>query len=134
MRSMFSGDRRSIGLVCRRRPSDNQDVTTALDGHIEVDDRGVARIAGTRLKVAHLIIDQMANSSSPEQLREQFPPLTLAQVYAALTYYHDHKDQLDAQIARGVGEADAARAAATDQPTRAGLASRAAGQNSGDAG
>jgi uncharacterized protein (DUF433 family) len=118
---VFSGDRRSIGLVCRRRPSDNRAVTTALDGHIEVDDRGVARVAGTRLKVAHLIMDQMANGSSPEQLREQFPPLTLAQVHAALTYYHDHKDQLDAQIAGGVSEADAARAAATNQPTRAGL-------------
>ena len=109
-------------------------MTTALDGHIEVDDRGIARVAGTRLKVAHLVMDQMANRSSPEQLREQFPPLTLAQVYAALTYYHDHKDQLDAQIARGVGETEAARAAATDQPTRAGLGARAAGRSPGNAG
>ena len=99
-----------------------------------MDDRDVARIAGTRLKVAHLVMDQMANGSSPEQLREQFPPLTLAQVYAALTYYHDHKDQLDAEIARGVGEAEAAGAAATDQPTRAELGRRALGQSPGDAG
>ena len=78
-------------LVRRIKHVDNQIVTTALDGHIEVDDAGVARVAGTRLKVIHLVMDQAAHGSTPEQMQGQFPPLTLAQIYAALTYYHDHK-------------------------------------------
>ena len=91
-----------------------------------MDDAGVARIAGTRLKVVHLVMDQTAHGSTPEQMREQFPPLTLAQVYAALTYYHDHKAELDAQIARGVADADARRQAAPGQPTRESLSAREA--------
>jgi len=93
-------------------------MTTALDGHISVDEKGVARIAGTRMKVVHLVKDQMAHGSSPEALREAFPSLTLSQVYAALTYYHDHKSLLDAQIEQGSREADALLSHAGPQPSR----------------
>ena len=99
-------------------------MTTALDGHIEVDDTGVARIAGTRLKVIHLVMDQIAHGSTPEQMAAQFPPLTLAQVYAALTYYHDHKTELDSQIQRSGRQADGLRAAAANQPMRGQLEAR----------
>lgn len=102
-------------------------MTTALDGHIEVDENGVARVAGTRMKVAHLVMDKLANGSSPEEMREQFPDLTLAQVYAALTYYHDHRSELDAEIERGLRQADLHRAAAGPQPSRQELLRRLAG-------
>lgn len=59
-------------------------MTTALDGHINIDDRGVARIGGTRMKVIHLVMDKMANHSTPEQMQESFPHLSLAQIHAAL--------------------------------------------------
>ena len=80
-------------------------MTTALDGHIEVDEAGVARVAGTRLKVIHLVMDKMANVSTPEQMRQQFPHLTLSQIHAALTYYYDHKAELDAQIQQSARDA-----------------------------
>ena len=99
-------------------------MTTGLDGHITVDDLGIARVAGTRLKVIHLVMDQMAHGSTPEMLRDQFPGLSLAQVYAALTYYHDHKADLDAEIERGRREAEALCARAGGQPTRAELTER----------
>src|ERR1700677_101887 len=83
-------------------------MTTALDDHISVDQHGVARIARTRMKVVHLVKDQMAHGSSPEELRQAFPSLTLSQIYAALTYYHDHKSLLDAQIEQSSREAIAA--------------------------
>ncbi len=102
-------------------------MTTALDGHIEVDEAGIARIAGTRLKVIHLIMDKMANGSTPEQMREQFPPLTLAQVHAALTYYYDHKTELDAQISQDLREATLLRAQLENQPTREQLMLRRGG-------
>ena len=99
-------------------------MTTALDGHIEVDEAGVARVAGTRLKVIHLVMDKMANGSTPEQMREQFPPLTLSQIHAALTYYYDHKAELDAEIEQDLRKAEALRANAGDQPTREQLVER----------
>src|SRR5205814_8728096 len=43
-------------LVRGRMPVDSGGVTTALDGHIELDDSSVARIAGTRLKAIHLVM------------------------------------------------------------------------------
>jgi hypothetical protein len=37
---------------------------------------------------------------SPEQIvAEHYPTLSLAQVYAALLYYHEHKDEIDREIA-----------------------------------
>ena len=101
-------------------------MTTALDGHIEVDEKGVARVAGTRMTVAHLVMDKLANGSSPEEMREQFPHLTLAQVYAALTYYHDHRAEMDAEIERSLQQADLHRAAAGPQPSRQELERRRA--------
>ena len=79
---------------------------------------GVARIAGTSLKVIHLVMDQTARGSTPEQVREQFPPLTLAQVYAALTYYHDHKAEFDAEIQSSLERVEQLRATTQESPIR----------------
>jgi uncharacterized protein (DUF433 family) len=99
-------------------------MTTALDGHITVDEHGIARVAGTRMKVIHLVMDKMAHDASPEEMQREFPHPTLAQVYAALTYYHDHKIELDVQIAKAGSEADALRLQAGPQPSRAELIDR----------
>lgn len=63
--------------------------------HIVLDDRGVAFIDGTRMKVRLLVLQHLANGWSPEELKWQFPTLSMAQIHAALAYYHDHKDQMD---------------------------------------
>jgi uncharacterized protein (DUF433 family) len=91
-------------------------MTTALDGHIQVDDRSVARIAGSRIKVMHLVMEVMANGYTPEQLHEQFPHLRIAQIYAALTYYHDHKDEVDRQVEESIQLVDRLRAQAEETP------------------
>jgi uncharacterized protein (DUF433 family) len=109
-------------------------MTTALDGHISVDEKGVARIAATRMKVVHLVKDQMAHGSSPEELRQAFPSLTLSQIYAALTYYHDHKSLLDAQIEQSSREADALHVHAGQQPSREELLDRMRRQAEGESG
>lgn len=36
---------------------------------------------------------------SPEEIAREIPHLTLAQVYAALAYYHANKEEIEAQIA-----------------------------------
>jgi uncharacterized protein (DUF433 family) len=55
-------------------------------------------IAGTRISV-RTIVERMRLSDSPEQIVENYPPLTLAQVYDALSYYHEHESEIEAEIA-----------------------------------
>lgn len=99
-------------------------MTTALDGRIEVDEKGVARIAGTRMKVTDLALDKMANDSTPEEMARQFPPLTLAQIHSALAYYYEHKAELDSQIERDRRGVDEVRGNAQPGPSREQLLQR----------
>ncbi len=55
---------------------------------------------------------QQTHGWSPEELRFQFPHLSMAQVHAALAYYWDHKEAPDAEIARRAAYAQQARAEA----------------------
>jgi len=99
-------------------------MTTALEGRIQVDDKGVARISGTRMKVTDLVLDKMANHSTPEEMANQFPPLTLGQIHAALTYYYEHQTELDAQIERDRSVAEQMHSRAPAPPSRKELSDR----------
>lgn len=81
-------------------------MTTALATQIELDDRGVAWIAGTKVKVTEVVLDKMAYGSSPEEIHFQHPNLSLAQIHGALTYYYENQDQLDEQIRLGLEKSD----------------------------
>src|ERR1043165_3760675 len=87
--------------------------------HVVLDAAGVPYIAGTRMKVIHLVLAQKAEGWGPEELQEQFPPLTLGQIYSALAYYWDHQEALDADIERREAFAEEMeRAAPRDDPLR----------------
>ena len=45
---------------------------------------------------------------TPEEIAAEYD-LALADVYAAMTYYHDHKHQIDREIAEGEARAEAMR-------------------------
>ena len=91
-------------------------MTTVMDGHIVVDDRGVPRIAGSRSRVIDIVMEREANSWTPEQIHEQHPDLSLAQIYAAFAYYYAHQEELDAAIAEGVARAAALREQSGESP------------------
>jgi len=55
------------------------------------------RIIGTRIYVEDIVCDHYVRGWSAEQIVRKFPHLTLADVHAALTYYHDHKEEVDRQ-------------------------------------
>ena len=42
---------------------------------------------------------------SPEEISTEVPHLSLAQVYAALTYYHANRDEIEADVAAEDAEA-----------------------------
>lgn len=74
-------------------------IETAYE-HIVLDDHDVPMIEGTTMKVIELVLDTLTYGWSPEEVQYQHPYLSLGQVYSALAYYWDHKDTLDADIAR----------------------------------
>jgi uncharacterized protein (DUF433 family) len=88
---------------------------------ITVDAQGVARLAGSRIKVAHLVIEHTRGGLTPEQVVGLHPHLSLAQVEAALSYYYAHRKAVEAQIAASDELADQMRAEARDSPVAAHL-------------
>src|SRR5688500_7278162 len=82
---------------------------TMAPSHIEIDDKGVARVAGTRMKVRMIAEQHRYNGTTPEQMREQWPHLSLAQIYSALSYYYEHQTELDAEIERVAAEVERLR-------------------------
>ena len=59
---------------------------------------GRPRIDGTRISV-QTIVGWYKKGYSAEEIAEQYDHLTLAQIYAALTYYHANQEEIEADIA-----------------------------------
>jgi uncharacterized protein (DUF433 family) len=62
--------------------------------HISIDQHGTARIGQTRYKVIHLAAEHYHYGWSAEELMRQHPDLRPQEIYAALTYFYDHHDDL----------------------------------------
>jgi uncharacterized protein (DUF433 family) len=59
---------------------------------------GRPKIAGTGLTVSR-IAGWYKMGMTPEEIALEYPHLTLAQVHAALAYYHFNRDEIEADIA-----------------------------------
>ncbi|MDY6863031.1 MAG: DUF433 domain-containing protein [Thermodesulfobacteriota bacterium] len=74
--------------------------TTTINQHIEITP-GVAdgkpRIAGHRITVQNIVLWHELIGKSVDEIAAEFG-LTLADVYAALAYYHDNKVFIDEAI------------------------------------
>lgn len=74
----------------------------AMQGHIEVVAGAggpKARIAGHRIRVQDIVIWHEKLGMAPDEIVYHYPGITLADVYAALAYYWDHRDEIEAAIA-----------------------------------
>ena len=58
---------------------------------------GKACIAGTRVSV-HSLAAWYKRGFSAEEIATEYPQLHLAQIYAALSYYHAHRSTIDAEL------------------------------------
>jgi uncharacterized protein (DUF433 family) len=99
--------------------------TTGIYPHILVGNDGIARIGKTRYKVEHLAAEHYHYGWTAEELLRQHPDLRPEEVYAALTYFYDHHDQIVAGMKAASDSANAARAKQT--LSRAELLSRKRG-------
>ena len=78
--------------------------TPVYDRHIEVSQDmrgGKPRIAGRRITVEDIVAMHLFHSQSIQYIIENYR-LSPAQVYAALTYYYDHRIEIDQSLADGV--------------------------------
>ena len=66
---------------------------------------GRLRIEGTRITVNQIVV-LYKQGYSPEEIAEQYPHLTLAQVYTALAYYHANREEIEMALAAERSEAE----------------------------
>lgn len=59
---------------------------------------GVTIVEGTRIGV-HDVVGLIVNGSSIDDVCRSFPNVTRAQVYECLSYYEDHRAEIDTLIA-----------------------------------
>lgn len=86
--------------------------TTTLDGHIEETPGvvgGKPRIAGRRITVENIVIWHDRLGRSADEIATEYD-LTLGDVYAALTYYFDHREAVDERMRQGDAFVEALRA------------------------
>lgn len=69
-----------------------------------------------RIRVAQLVMDQLAHAWSADEICRQYPHLMRAEVHAALAYYFDHQPEIDAEIQAEWKEAELARQQAEPSP------------------
>src|SRR5687768_18145309 len=78
-------------------------VTKTLDEHIEITPHvmgGKPSIAGHRISVQDIVIWHDRLGYTVEKIASDYN-LSLADVYATLAYYYDHKEEIDKSIKKG---------------------------------
>ena len=73
-------------------------MTDVIQEHIEIVPGAGGpkpRIVGSRIRVQDVVIWHEKLGMSPDEIVHQYPTITLADVYAALAYYWDHRDEIE---------------------------------------
>ncbi|MBM3242555.1 DUF433 domain-containing protein [Candidatus Poribacteria bacterium] len=81
--------------------------TMELESNFEFINSDTIRIKGTRVGIEVVIKNYLAGAN-PEQIVEDYPALTLKQVYATITYYLFNQGKLDAYVKAGRERVEAA--------------------------
>lgn len=73
------------------------DIGTLITRHLGIHG-GCPIITGTGVTVRQIAV-LYKEGLSAEEIADEIPHLTLAQVYAALAYYHANRDEIEADLA-----------------------------------
>jgi uncharacterized protein (DUF433 family) len=86
--------------------------TTDEVSAVYVEDRdGVLYVRGSRVPLESLVWP-WRDGHSAEEIQDAFATLTLAEVYGAVAYYLDHREEVDRQLAESLTAFEAQRSAA----------------------
>lgn len=67
--------------------------------HIVKEHGAAARLdSQPRTRVAMIVMDYLVRGLGPEDIVRHYPYLKLSEVHSAMAYYHDHQDEIDAEI------------------------------------
>ena len=94
--------------------------------HIRCDERGVAWIGETNTKVVEVAGEHAAYGWDAEEIHAAHPHLAPSQIHAALSFYYDHKAELDEQMQHQMVTYQRLRSEASGQITRSELRDRLA--------
>jgi uncharacterized protein (DUF433 family) len=87
--------------------------------HIEKPTEQPARLSRVpRIRVAQIALDYLAYGWSPDEMCRQHPYLTLSEAHAAMAYFFDHQQEIEAEIRAELADADAGARAAELSPLR----------------
>lgn len=71
---------------------------------------GRACIAGHRIRVLDIVVWHEKRGYSPDEIVDLFPGITLADVHAALAYYFENRNEIEADFSTDSQEAERVRA------------------------
>jgi len=90
---------------------------------LKADAHGVIRVGDTRVPLATIVL-AFHQGTTAETIVQQYPSLTLADVYAVIGYYLRHQDEVDAYLIEQQQEADKIRQQNEARFNPAGIRSR----------
>src|SRR5437763_11990870 len=67
--------------------------------YIRIDEHGARRVGQTRVSLDSVVI-AFQQGHSPETIRQQYPSLTLEEVYGAITYYLANREAVEQYLER----------------------------------
>ena len=76
-----------------------------LNGYVRKDEHGVYRVGNTRVMLDGVVVS-FRDGLSPETIMQQYPALTLEQVYGAITFYLANREEVDAYLAKAKADFD----------------------------
>jgi uncharacterized protein (DUF433 family) len=84
-----------------KTPTPPADTRPVISEHIGVKAGycgGKPHILGHRIKVQHVVVWHERMGMSPTEIVVSHPTISLSDVHAALAYYYDHRDEIDADV------------------------------------
>jgi uncharacterized protein (DUF433 family) len=88
-----------------------------LDVPLRTDGEGGVRVGKTNV-LFDLVVRSYLQGHTPEEIVRQYTTLTLADVYGAIAYFHQHRGQVETYLEKREDEADRLR----DELEQAGIA------------
>ena len=69
------------------------------ESYVQCDEQGVMRVSHTRVMLDSIVAG-FEQGHSPETIQQQYPALSLEEVYGAITYYLAHREEVEAYLKR----------------------------------
>lgn len=73
------------------------EMPTALEVPLKIEENGAIRVAGTRV-LLEVVIHAFQHGETAESIVDSYPTLKLADVYAVIAYYLNHRAEVDAYL------------------------------------